>query len=99
MVTTPELAEIELELIIVPIATIPFISEVRVLIAEPKVLEFIKLDVVVATFPFTVEVNVKVLVEVEIVKIFKVEEATKFVRSVFVVTPFIVVIRFAPKVV
>jgi hypothetical protein len=71
-----------------------------VLVAETKVLEFTKLPVVVATLPFTVEVRVKLLLEVEIVRVLEVEEETRLERStVEVATPLITVVKLEPEVV
>ena len=61
-------------------------------------MEFKKEAVVVATLPFTVLVSVKELVEVETVRVFEVDEATRLVRSVEVATPLMVVVRIAPDV-
>jgi hypothetical protein len=69
VVTTPDEAEIVLLLMILEVEVTPLIAEVKVFTAEFKLLELMKLPVVVATLPFTVEVRVKVLVEVEIVKV------------------------------
>lgn len=76
----------------------PLIDEVSVLTAEVRALASTKLAVVVATLPLTVEVSIKELVEVEIVRVFEVEEATRLVRSVDVAIPFIVVVSIVPVV-
>ena len=57
-----------------------------------------KFAVVVATFPFTIEVRVRELVDVETVRVFEVLEATRFVRLVVVATPLILVVRVVPEV-
>jgi hypothetical protein len=54
--------------------------------------------VVVATLPLTVEVRTKEFVEVEIVKVLEVDDATRLVRSVEVATPFMVVVSTVPDV-
>jgi len=87
-----------LELIILADSDTPFTEEVRVLIAEIRLLSLIKDPVVVACLPFTVEVRVKVLVEVEMVKVLEVEEATSPAKSVVVATPLITVVKFVPSV-
>jgi hypothetical protein len=76
----------------------PLIDEVSVLTAEVRALASTKLAVVVAILPLTVEVSMKELVEVEIVRVFEVEEATRLVRSVDVAIPFIVVVSIVPDV-
>lgn len=76
----------------------PLIDEVRVLRAEESVLSLMKLAVVVAILPFTVDVSTKELVEVEIVRVFEVEDATRLVRSVDVATPLITVVSVVPEV-
>jgi hypothetical protein len=76
----------------------PLMIEVRVLTAESRELLLMKLAVVVATFPLTVEVRIKELVEVDTVSVFEVDDATRLVRSVVVATPLMVVVRILPEV-
>ena len=98
VVTTPALAASDEEVMILVDVARPFTVEVRVLRAEVRSLLLRKLAVVVATLPFTVLVSTKELVEVEMVSVFEVEEATRLVRSVDVATPLMVVVRIAPEV-
>ena len=78
VVMIPALVSIVFVLIKVEVETIPFTDEVRIFIALLTLLAFTKLAVVLATFPFTLLVNTKLLVLVEIVKVLLVEEATRF---------------------
>jgi hypothetical protein len=96
VVTTPLEAAIVFELIMLEVALTPLIDEVNMFTAEERVFELMKLPVVVATFPFTIEVNVNVFVLVETVKLLLVLDATRFVRSVLVATPFTEVVRVVP---
>ena len=96
VVTTPLEAAIVFELIIDVLVDTPLITDVNVFTAEFNVFELMKLPVVVATLPFTVEVNVNVFVEVEIVNVLDVLDATRFVRSVDVDTPFTEVVSVVP---
>ena len=98
VVMTPLVAVIEDELMIEVEDATPFTVEVRVLRAEARRLALMKLAVVVACLPFTTDVSVKELVDVETVSVFDVEDATRLVRSVVVATPFMVVVRKAPDV-
>ncbi len=98
VVTTPLAADIVEELIIEVEEETPLIDEVSVLTAEVRELASTKLAVVVATLPLTVEVSTNELVEVDIVRVFDVEDATRLVRSVEVATPLIVVVSIAPDV-
>ena len=98
VVIIPEVAPKVEELMIGVLDDTPLMLEVSVLTADERLLELIKVAVVVATFPFTVEVKTKELVEVEILSVEKVEEATKLVRSVDVATPLIFVVKVAPEV-
>lgn len=98
VVTIPLAAEILLLLMIFVLEDTPLIVEVRVFTADTRLFVFTKLAVVVATLPFTVEVNVKVLVEVDTVNVLLVEDATRLVKSVDVATPFTMVVRVAPLV-
>lgn len=98
VVTTPLVADtVELLIIEVEEAT-PLIDEVSVLTAEARALPLMKVAVVVAILPFTVEVRIKELVVVEIVNVLEVEDATRLVRSVEVAIPLIVVVSVAPEV-
>ena len=94
----PEEAAIEDELTIEVLVESPLMVEVSVLTAEERSLLFKKLAVVVAIRPFTVEVSIKELVDVETVSVFDVEDATRLVRFVEVATPLMVVVRIAPEV-
>ena len=98
VVTTPLVADTVEELIIEVEEATPLIDEVSVLTAEVRALVSMKLAVVVATLPLTVEVNVNELVEVAIVSVWDVDDATRLVRSVDVATPLIVVVSTAPDV-
>ncbi len=98
VVTTPLVADTVEELIIEAEEATPLIDEVSVLTAEVRALVSMKLAVVVATLPLTVEVNVNELVEVAIVSVWDVDEATRLVRSVDVATPLIVVVSTVPDV-
>ena len=99
VVTTPLLAEILLLLIIEAEVVTPFTFNVRVFIADDNTLLLIRDPVVVAVFPFTIEVRVKEFVEVEIDRVLLVDEATRFDRSVDVATPLIEVVKTVPLVV
>ena len=57
-----------------------------------------KVAVVVATLPLTVEVKVREFVVVDTVRVLEVEEATRLVRSVEVATPLIRVVSTVPEV-
>ena len=94
----PEEAAIEEELIIEVLVESPLMVEVSVLTAEERSLLLRKEAVVVAIRPFTVEVSIKELVDVETVRVFDVEDATRLVRFVEVATPLMVVVRIAPEV-
>lgn len=94
----PEEAAIEEELTIEVLVESPLMVEVSVLTAEERSLLLRKLAVVVAIRPFTVEVSIKELVDVETVRVFDVEDATRLVRFVEVATPLMVVVRIAPEV-
>jgi hypothetical protein len=98
VVTTPAFAETVEELMILVDVAIPLTVEVRVFTADTKSLPFTKDAVVVAICPFTVEVSTKELVEVEIVRVCEVDDATRLVRSVEVATPLMVVVSTAPLV-
>ncbi len=98
VVTIPFDADIVEVLIIEEVEVTPLIDEVRVLTAEVRELASMKLAVVVATLPLTVEVRIKELVEVDIVRVFEVEDATRLVRSVEVDTPLITVVSVVPEV-
>lgn len=97
-VISPLAAASSLEVIIEEVAITSFTLEVRVFIEASKVFLLINDPVVVATFPFTVEVSIKVLVEVEISKRLEVDEATKLAKSVVVATPLIMVVKVVPLV-
>lgn len=98
VVTIPALAAILEELIIeVEVAT-PLTVEVSVLTAPVSPLVLTKLAVVVAVLPLTIDVRTNELVEVEIVNVCDVEDATRLVRSVEVATPLIVVVSVVPEV-
>ena len=94
----PEEAAIEEELTIEVLVESPLMVEVSVLTAEERSLLLRKEAVVVAIRPFTVEVSIKELVDVETVSVFDVEDATRLVRFVEVATPLMVVVRIAPEV-
>lgn len=98
VVTIPFNADIVEEDMIVAEEVTPLIALVKVLAAFERALEFMKLAVVVANFPLTVEESIKELVEVDIVKVCSVEEATRFVKSVDVAIPLIVVVKVVPLV-
>ncbi len=98
VVTTPEFAWMLDELMIEVEVERPFTVEVRVLTADCRSLELRKVAVVVAIRPLTVDVSVKELVEVDTVRVFDVDEATRLVRLVEVATPLMVVVRVAPDV-
>lgn len=85
-------------LIMVEVATTPLVVLVKVFKADDKVLEFTKFAVVVATLPFTIEVRVSELVEVDTVSVFEVDEAIRLLRSVEVATPLMRVVRVVPEV-
>ena len=98
VVTTPAFAERDEELMMLVDVAIPFTVEVSVFTADAKSLLFTKDAVVVATCPLTVEVRMKELVEVEMVRVCEVDDATRLVRSVEVATPLMVVVSTAPLV-
>lgn len=98
VVTTPAFAERDEELMMLVDVAMPFTVEVSVFTADAKSLLFTKDAVVVATCPLTVEVRMKELVEVEMVRVCEVDDATRLVRSVEVATPLMVVVSTAPLV-
>jgi hypothetical protein len=98
VVTTPWLAESVDEVIILVEVATPLTVEVSVLTRDVRSLALTKRAVVVATVPLTIEESVKELVEVETVRVWDVDEATRVVRSVEVATPFMVVVRNVPLV-
>jgi hypothetical protein len=98
VVTTPALARILEELIIEVEVAIPLTVDVSVLTAPVRSFVLTKLAVVVAVLPLTIEVRTNELVEVEIVNVFDVEDATRLVRSVEVATPLTVVVSVVPVV-
>jgi hypothetical protein len=98
VVTIPALAAILEELIIEVEVAIPLTVEVSVLTAPVSPLVLTKLAVVVAVLPLTIDVRTNELVEVEIVNVCDVEDATRLVRSVEVATPLIVVVSVVPEV-
>jgi hypothetical protein len=98
VVTIPFVAaSVELLMIAVDEA-VPFTVEVSVLTAEARSLVLMNCAVVVAVLPLTTEVRTNELVEVAIVKVLEVDDATRLVRSVVVATPFTVVVRIVPVV-
>lgn len=98
VVMIEEEAEILEELMILVEEATPLTVEVRVLTADARSLLFTKLAVVVAVLPLTMEVRTKELVEVEMVRVLEVDDATRLVKSVEVATPLMVVVRTVPKV-
>lgn len=98
VVTIPFVAVSDEELIIEVEEATPLIVEVSVLTAEAKSWLLMKLAVVVAVLPLTIEVRMNELVEVDTVRIFEVDEATRLVRSVVVATPLMVVVSDEPLV-
>ncbi len=98
VVTTPALAESVEELMMDVEVESPLMVEVRVFTADERSLLFKKRAVVVATWPFTVEVRVKELVLVDTVSVLDVDDATRLVRSVVVAIPLMVVVRVVPYV-
>jgi hypothetical protein len=98
VVTIPALAAILEELIIEVEVAIPLTVEVSVLTAPVSPLVLTKLAVVVAVLPLTIDVRTNELVEVEIVNVCDVEDATRLVRSVEVAIPLIVVVSVVPEV-
>ena len=96
-VITPELAERVFELTRDEVEVTPFTTLVRVFTAEVSAFWFMKLAVVVETTPLTVEVRVKLLVEVETVRRLVVPEFMIDCRSVLVATPLMVVVRRVPE--
>lgn len=94
----PEFVERLEELMIDVLEDTPLIVEVSVLTAEARSLLLRKLAVVVATFPFMIEVSMKELVEVDTESVFEVDDATRLVKSVDVATPLMVVVRVVPDV-
>lgn len=77
VVTIPAFADILFELIKLDVELIPFTDEVKVLITLLKLLLLIRLPVVVAITPLTIEVNVKLFVLVDITSVLLVDEATR----------------------
>ena len=98
VVTIPFNADIVEEDMIVAEEVTPLIALVKVLAAFERALEFMKLAVVVASLPLTFEESIKELVEVDMVKVCSVEDATRFVKSVDVAIPLIVVVKVVPLV-
>ena len=98
VVTIPFNADIVEEDMIVAEEVTPLIALVKVLAAFERALEFMKLAVVVASLPLTFEESIKELVEVDMVKVCVVEDATRFVKSVEVAIPLIVVVKVVPLV-
>jgi hypothetical protein len=98
VVTIPALAAMLEELIIEVEVAIPLTVEVSVLTAPVSPLVLTKLAVVVAVLPLTIDVRTNELVEVEIVNVCDVEDATRLVRSVEVAIPLIVVVSVVPEV-
>lgn len=76
----------------------PFTLDIKLVPLAIRELRCTSDPLVVATTPLTVDTRVKLLVEVEIVKVLLVELATKFLRSVEVATPLTVVVRVVPEV-
>jgi hypothetical protein len=98
VVRIPFEARSEDELIMEVEEETPLTREVSVLTAEVSAFVLMKLAVVVATFPLTIEVRTKEFVEVETVRVLEVEDAIRLVRSVEVATPLMVVVSTAPDV-
>jgi predicted dinucleotide-binding enzyme len=99
MVVMTPLVAVRVDVLMIEVVdATPFTDEVRVLTAEARRLALMKLAVVVAVLPFTTEVSVNELVDVETVSVFDVEDATRLVRSVVVATPFTVVVSVVPDV-
>jgi hypothetical protein len=99
MVVMTPLVAVRVDVLMIEVVdATPFTDEVRVLTAEARRLALMKLAVVVAVLPFTTEVSVNELVDVETVSVFDVEDATRLVRSVVVATPFMVVVSVVPDV-
>jgi hypothetical protein len=73
-VITPEAAVRVLELIMEEVEVTPLTTEVSSFTAEVRAFWLMKLAVVVAVTPFTVDVRVKLLVEVETVRTLVVPE-------------------------
>ena len=109
VVITPFEAESVEELIRDEVADTPLIDAVRVLTAEASVVLLMKLAVVVATLPLTVDVRTKEFVEVEIVSVLEVEESVLEVVGLVIVVvanvevpvtvsvPLIVVVNVLPE--
>lgn len=98
MVTIPALADREEEVIIDVLEATPLMVDVSVLTADVRPLPLTKAAVVVAVLPLTIEVRINELVEVDIVKVLEVDDATRLVRSVEVAIPLMVVVSVVPDV-
>lgn len=96
-VMTPAAAVRVLELMIEEVEVTPLTTEVSSLTAEVRAFWLMKLAVVVEVTPFTVEVRVKLLVEVETVRTLVVPALMMDWRSVEVATPLTVEVRTVPE--